>query len=128
MLTITKPFTDRVNIDLNGKLDAEEMAKGLDALIAFSEGISKGHILYRISDFELPTLGAIGVEMSRLPKLFALLGKFEKCAVLSDSAWLRKAAVIEGALFPGIEIKSFKLQDSEEAEIWLKARSSLRSV
>jgi hypothetical protein len=61
----------------------------------------------------------LGVEFSRLPKLFGLLGKFEKCAVLSDAAWLRTAAEVEGALFPGITIKAFKMDEEEAAEAWL---------
>ena len=121
MLKITKPSADRVDIDLSGKLDAHEMGKALDELIDQSEGISNGKMLYTISAFALPTFGAIGVEMARLPKLFGLLSKFDKCAVLSDSSWLRTAAAVEGALFPGIDIKGFEMHEVDAAETWLKA-------
>ena len=119
MLTITKPSPDRVDIDLDGRIDADIMRAALDDLIAKSQGVKGGRMLYRIRNFELPTLGAIGVEFSKLPKLFGLLGAFDKCAVLSDSAWLNKAAEIEGAVFPGIEIKSFGLDQQDVAEEWL---------
>jgi hypothetical protein len=121
MLKITKPSADRVDIELSGTLDADSMRTALDELIEKSEDVSNGRMLYKISDFSLPTLGAIGVEMTRLPKLFGLLGKFDKCAVLCDTSWLRKAAVVEGALFPGIDIKSFELDEVEAAEAWLDA-------
>ena len=119
MLTITKPAADRVDIVLDGKIDADIMRKALDDLIEKSEGMTGGKMLSRIANFALPTLGAIGVEFSRLPKLFRLLGPFDKCAVLTDSDWLRRAAEMEGALFPGIEIKSFGLDGQEVAEAWL---------
>ncbi len=119
MLTITKPSPDRVDIDLDGRIDADIMRTALDDLIAKSQGVKGGRMLYRIRNFELPTLAAIGVEFSKLPKLFRLLGAFDKCAVLSDSAWLKKAAEIEGAIFPGIEIKSFGLDEEDVAEEWL---------
>ncbi|MEM9009877.1 MAG: STAS/SEC14 domain-containing protein [Pseudomonadota bacterium] len=119
MLTITKPAPDRVDIELKGVLDAEAMRRALDDLIAKSEDVSGGRMLYRIPEFALPTLGAIGVELRRLPKLFGLLGKFDRCAVLSDAAWIRTAAEIEGALFPGITIKSFALEEDAAAEAWL---------
>ncbi|MXO96625.1 STAS/SEC14 domain-containing protein [Erythrobacter aquimaris] len=119
MLTITKPSADRVDITLDGKIDADIMRTALDDLIAKSDGVKGGKMLYRITNFELPTLSAIAVEFTRLPKLFGLLGAFDKCAVLSDSDWLRKAAEIEGALFPGIEIKSFGLGQQDVAEEWL---------
>lgn len=121
MLTITKPSENRIDIELSGSIDADAMRQGLDDLIAQSEGVTQGRMLYRITDFELPSLGAIGVEFSRMPKLFGLLGKFDKCAVLSDTSWIRKAAEVEGALFPGIKIKGFEMQDVDGAEAWLEA-------
>lgn len=119
MLTITKPSDNRVDLDLTGTLDAETMRNALSELIEKSEGVSGGRMLYKISDFAFPTLGAIGVEMGYLPKLFGLLGKFDKCAVLSDAAWIRNAAELEGRMFPGIEIKAFAMDDSAAAEAWL---------
>ena len=73
-----------------------------------------------ITSFAFPDLGAIAVEMARLPKLFGLLGRFDRCAVLSDAAWIRTAAEVEGALFPGIDIKGFDLSEEDAAEAWLK--------
>lgn len=119
MLTITKKGEDRVDIDLNGRIDADTMRKALDDMLAASEDIENGKMLYTIPEFSMPTLKAIGVEMTYLPKLFELLGKFDRCAVLTDAGWLQTAAEIEGALFPGIEIKSFDLKDTEGAEAWL---------
>lgn len=117
MLKITKPSENRVDLKLNGTLDAQIMRDALDNLIAKAEHVQDGQMLYTVDNFSMPTLGAIGVELARLPKLFALLGKFKKCAVVSDLAWLRKAAEIEGALFPGIEIQSFETEQAAEA--WL---------
>ena len=65
MLTITKPSPDRVDIDLDGRIDADIMRAALDDLIAKSQGVKGGRMLYRIRNFELPTLGAIGPESSR---------------------------------------------------------------
>jgi hypothetical protein len=121
MLTITKPKPNRVDVELSGTLDSETMRVALDDLIAKSDDVTNGRMLYTITELSVPSLAAIGVEFSRLPKLFGLLGKFDRCAVLSDASWLRTAAEIEGALFPGIEIKSFGLQETEDAEAWLAA-------
>lgn len=97
------------------------MRTALDDLIAKSEDVTKGQMHYRVTDFSLPSLGALGVELQRLPKLFGLLGKFDRCAVLSDAGWLRTASEIEGQLIPGIEIKAFELDQAEGAEAWLAA-------
>lgn len=119
MLKITKPSPNRIDIELSGALDADTMREALDSLLAKSQDVSKGRMFYRIVDFNMPTLSAIGVELQYLPKLFSLLGKFDHCAVLSDTSWIRTAAEIEGALIPGISIKSFELDDKEAAEAWL---------
>lgn len=121
MLKITKPSANRVDIELSGKIDSEEMARGLDDLLEKSQDVNSGTMLYRIVSFAFPDMGAIAVEMARLPKLFGLLGRFDRCAVLSDAAWIRTAAEIEGALFPGIDIKAFDLDDDAAAEAWLKS-------
>ena len=121
MLTITKPGPNRIDIDLSGRISAEQMAEGLDDLLDKSQDVNEGVMLYRITSFAFPDFGAIAVEMARMPKLFALLGRFDRCAVLSDAVWIRTAAEVEGALFPGIDIKAFDLDDVAAAEAWLNA-------
>lgn len=43
----------------------------------------------------------------------------EKCAVLTDSDFLKNSAKVEGAVIPGLEINAFDLDESETAERWL---------
>ncbi len=119
MLKISMPAPNRIDTELSGLLDAETMRTALDDLIEKSEDVTHGRILNRITDFTMPTAGAIGVELRRLPKLFGLIGKFDRCAVLSDVSWIRTVAEIEGAFIPGLEIKSFELHDVDAAETWL---------
>ena len=121
MFRITKQSPQRIDIAITGQIDADEMSQALDDLIAQSEAVQDGLMLYTISELALPTLGAFGVEMRRLPKLFGLIGKFRRCAVLSDQTWVRTAAEIEGALIPGLEIKAFDVGETAAAEAWLEA-------
>ena len=111
--------SNRIDIEFCGKLDSDEMKIALDELISKSKGIEHGQMLYRIEDFKLPTLGAIGVELSRLPELFRLIRKFDRAAVLADKKWVQNASEIEGALIPGLKIKAFDLDQEAEAEAWL---------
>lgn len=119
MLKISKPSADRLDLELSGALDAEAMQAGLDDLIEQSMDITHGKMLYKVLDFEMPTIGALAVELSQMPELFGLISKFDKCAVLSDVAWIRTAAEIEGAVIPSFEIKSFSLSATAAAERWL---------
>lgn len=121
MLKIEKKSNTRVDIGLSGALDSQAMREGLDALIKASEDVEHGVMLYRIENFSLPTFGALSVEFGKLPELFSLLGKYDRCAVLCDRAWLRAAAEFEGALIPGLSIKAFQLGETAAAEAWLEA-------
>ena len=117
MFKVERTAPDRLDIVLDGKLDSDAMTLALDELVAAAEGMKKGRMLYRIGDFNLPTLGAIGVELSRLPSLLKLIGRFERAAVVADQAWLRTVSEWEGALIPGLEIRGF--ETVEAAEAWL---------
>lgn len=119
MMTVTKPFANRVDVVLSGPLEAAMMAEALDQIIAASQGVHHGQMLFAIEDFEMPSMGAWAAELVRLPKLLAAVMRFDRCAVLSDVAWLRTTAEVEGAVIPSLEIKSFALAQGDAAEAWL---------
>ena len=73
MFKVTTNGINRLDIELSGKLDAEEMKITLDELVNKSNDIENGKMLYEIIDFHLPSLGAIGIEFSRLPSTFSLI-------------------------------------------------------
>lgn len=120
MIKTTKPAENRIDMELNASsIDEETMRRAIEELIEKSEGVEHGQLLYRLHHFPWPSLSAMAVKFEHLPKLFGLLGKFDRCAVLSDEAWLRTAADIEGALIPGLEMKGFEMDEAEAAEKWL---------
>lgn len=119
--SITRPSDNRLDIALTGQVDADDMRRLLDEFVEKAEGIERGLILYEITDFHMPTASALMVEFSRLPRLMAHAAKFRKAAVISDAAWLRRAAEVEGALLPFIKIDAFTPDQREAAEAWLTA-------
>ena len=121
MFKVIPNGTNRLDIELSGKLDAEDMRAALDELENNSKNIEEGKMLYEIIDFHIPSLGAIGVEFSRLPAMFGLMKKFDRVAVLTDKTWLKKVSELEGALFPGLEIKAFNRDQKTKAEAWLSS-------
>ncbi len=112
---------NRLDIELSGKLNTEEMKIALDELVIKSKGIENGKILYDVIDFHIPSLGAIAVELSRFPAMFGLMKKFDRAAILTDKTWLKKISEFEGSLIPGLEIKAFNRDQKEEAEAWLSS-------
>ncbi len=121
MFKVMQNGTNRLDIELSGKLDAEEMKIALDELVSKSKNIENGKMLYEIIDFHLPSLGAIGIEFSRLPSMFGLIKKFDRAAVLTDKAWIKKVSELEGSFYPSVEIKAFNTDQKAEAEAWLSS-------
>lgn len=119
MFKVTAAGPNRLDIELSGKLNAEDMKISLDELESKSRDIEKGIMLYEIIDFHLPTLGAIAVELSRLIPMLGFIKRFRKAAVLCETAWIQKAGELEGLLIPGLEIKAFNRDQREDAERWL---------
>lgn len=120
MFKVMRNGENRIDVEFSGKLDSEEMRDALDELSHTSEGIEHGLMFYRIGDFSLPTLGAVAVELSRIPQLFRFVRRFDRMAVIAGKEWVRKASELEGALIPGLRIKAFDLGQEAEAEAWLQ--------
>lgn len=124
MYSATRTGENRLDAAYAGKIDQAEMRALLDDLFRKAEGIRDGRMLMRVGDFSLPTLGAVGVELSRFPELFQFIRQFDRVAILVDKAWVRALSRIEGALIPGLEIKAFPLEQEAAAEAWLKGGPS----
>jgi hypothetical protein len=120
MFQVMRNGENRIDVDFAGKLDSNDMRVALDELSQKSEGIEHGRVLYRVGDFALPTLGAIAVELSRIPQLFRFVRRFDRMAVVAGKEWVRTASEVEGALIPGLQIKAFDLGQEAEAEAWLQ--------
>ncbi|MFC1862490.1 STAS/SEC14 domain-containing protein, partial [Thermodesulfobacteriota bacterium] len=59
MFKITQNGMNRLDIEMSGKLDAEEMKIALDELVSKSKNIENGKMLYEIIDYHLPSFDAI---------------------------------------------------------------------
>ena len=119
MFNVSQNGPNRLDLEFEGKLNSDDMRAALDALVEQSKGIQSGRMLYKIGDFKIPTLGAIGIEFSRIPELFKLMKQFDRAAVLCNKKWVQKVSEFEGMLIPGLEIKAFDYDDKESAEAWL---------
>ena len=119
MFKVTQKSTNRLDLEMSGKLDAKEVKIALDELVNKSENIENGKMLYEVIDFHLPSLAAITIEFSRFPAMLGLMKKFDRAAVLTDKTWLKTVSELEGLFFPGLEIKAFDRDQKVEAEAWL---------
>ena len=119
MFKVTRTSENRLDLEMSGKLTAQEVKIALDELVSKSENIKNGKMLYDVIDFRLPSFGAIAIEFSLLPTVFGLLKNFDRTAILTDKLWLKKLSELEGLLYPGLQIKAYNRTQRAEAEAWL---------
>ena len=120
-MKIIKVSSNRVNVEFSGKIDRDQMTRVLDELFAAIADMEHGLLMYRIGELEMPTVGAIAVELKNLPKIFRLAHKIDRIAVVCDQGWIQTATEIEGKIIPGLEMKSFDLDKENAAIEWLEA-------
>ncbi|PWE33980.1 hypothetical protein DDZ14_02115 [Maritimibacter sp. 55A14] len=121
MMKIEREDDGLIRVEIGGKIDATDMRAGIEELLRLAEDTGKMRLLYRITDIQIPTAEAIGVEFSYLPRLFGLISKFDRVALLANQAWVRNAAKVESALIPGLRIEIFDPGDEAGARAWLSA-------
>ena len=121
MMSLTKVSNNRVHVEFGGKIDRDQVTKVLDEMFAAIADSELGLLMYRIGKLEMPTLGAIAVELKNLPKIFRLVQKIDRIAVVCDQGWIQTATEIKGKLISGLDIKSFDLGKENAAIEWLEA-------
>jgi hypothetical protein len=119
MLVLTESEGGRMDLLLDGEVDAASMERVLDEFIERMASAKDARLLFDIADFHMPSLDAIRVKFSRMRKLFAMLRNIGRIAILTDEAWLRQASKVESMLLPGIEMQAFARADRARAEAWL---------
>ena len=120
-MSIIKVSCTRVDVDFSSKIDRDQMKEVLDNMFAEIMDMEHGLLMYRIGELEMPTMGAIAVELKSLPKIFRLVQKIDRIAVVCDQGWIQTATEIEGKLIPGLKMKSFDLDKESAAIEWLEA-------
>lgn len=119
MITVTPESDTLIRLQASGRIDAAEMEKGLEELLRLTRDRERVNMLYIVNGLTMPELSALAVEMKYLARLFALLRKLNRVAVVSDQGWVRTAAEIEGALIPSLRMKAFDAREEAAARAWL---------
>ncbi len=119
MFQVHRESDQLLRVTMSGTLDSEKMAKALDDLIEKSQGMQNGIMLFDVVNYHMPSIGAIEVELARMPAMFRFIKQFSRVAVLTDKAWIKTISELEGLLFPGVSIKGFSRDDKPAALAWL---------
>ncbi len=100
--TVTAP-------DLTGLYRAVERAMG---------GKGPVHLFGEIHGVGGLTLDALGAGGKRSLALLPRIGRVDRYAVVSDRNWITTAAKLQGAVIPGLTVKTWPTAQREDALAW----------
>lgn len=112
-------------MSVNGTMSKDSLDEGLSWMDQVAETEESFNICVNIDTENFDDLSAAREEFIRVGRVLRHAATAEKCAILSDSAFLRNSAKIEGAVIPGLEINAFDLNEATTAEKWLKDEPTL---
>lgn len=112
-------------LTLSGAVAQDDMDEGLgwfDALCASEDSFT---ICVEMAKNDFEDLGEVSKEFRRVARVMRRAVNAKKCAVLTDSLFLRNSAKVEGAVVPGLDLQTFAIKSKDNAVRWLRGESLL---
>lgn len=121
---ISLKFEDGIaHLSLSGRPTNDTMKDASDWLKEASARHDEFNMCVDVAKMDFPDLGAVNDGFKKLADLWRVAPSAEKCAVLTDSQFLKSKAKIEGSVIPGLDIDSFDLEELGTAMDWLGAEA-----
>ena len=108
-----------VRLSVSGPIDKEETAQTLEWFNTLGESVDSYQLYLEIPKMHFPDLGSVRKTFLSLADIMRGLEDCGKCAVVTDSPFLRSTAKIEGTAMPQMDVDSFGIVELAEAEEWL---------
>lgn len=109
-----------VRLSVTGPVDKEEAAQTMEWFEALGESQDSYQLYLEIPKMHFPDLGSVRKTFLSLADIMRGLEACGKCAVVTDSPFLRSTAKIEGTAMPQMEVDSFGIVELAAAEDWLE--------
>ncbi len=116
-----------VFMKVSGEVSKEEMTQSLNWFETVANANDNINICVDMAKDDFDGLGELRQEFVRVGQVLRTVPDADKCAVVTDSQFLRNSAKVEGAVIPGLEIRTFAADESSPAETWLKGESLIET-
>jgi hypothetical protein len=117
-----------VFMKISGEVSKEEMTESLNWFETAAGANDNLNICVDMAKDDFDGLGELRKEFVRVGHVLRTVPDADKCAVVTDSQFLRNSAKVEGAVIPGLEIRAFAADQSTPAETWLKGESLVETA
>lgn len=113
---IPLPVDNVVGFRVDGKINAEDVSRITDVIEVRLERHPKLRVYAEVERFS-----GMSVEAFLKDITFSLrhIKHFEREAIVSDAAWLKRLADIGDRIFPGIQVRHFSISEKDDALKWI---------
>ena len=110
-----------VRLTVTGTPTKSELADTMAWFDALAERYVDVPLYLEIPKMHFSGLGELRQTFLGLAHIMRGMEDVEKCAVVTDSPFLRSTAAVEGAVLPNMELNTFGIVELAKAEAWLEA-------
>lgn len=110
-----------VRLSVTGPIDRKETVEAMEWFEALGDTQDSYQLYLEIPKMHFPDLGSVRKTFLSLADIMRGLEACGKCAVVTDSPFLRSTAKIEGTAMPQMEVDSFGIVELAQAENWLES-------
>ena len=103
------------------EIDGTVTKRDVEALYREVERAMDGghvHLVGSIAGVGGMTLEALGANLGRGLAMLTQIGKVDRYAVVTDVGWIAQAARAQGALLPGLSVRTWPPAQRDEAVAW----------
>jgi hypothetical protein len=119
---LTATFEDTIaRMTVTGPVSEDDTKAALEWFNQLGEAEDEYQLYLEMAKMNFPDLGSVRKSFLALAHIMRGLEDCGRCAVVTDSPFLRSSAKIEGTALPQMEVDSFGIVELAEAESWLEA-------
>ncbi|MGB6319718.1 MAG: STAS/SEC14 domain-containing protein [Litorimonas sp.] len=108
-------------MSVTGPVSDADAAAVLDWFNQLGEAHDEYQLYLEMPKMNFPDLGSVRSSFMALANVMRELEDCGRCAVVTDSPFLRSSAKIEGTALPQMDVDAFGIVELAEAEEWLEA-------
>ena len=109
-----------VQLSVNGPITSETLQSSYDWIETAQSANDNLQLCIEMQADNFSDLAEASQQFRNVGTVLRRAHEIDRCAVITDSSWLRNSAKVEGAVIPGLNIMAFAPDESETAGKWLR--------